>query len=349
MALSAMALATGCSNDEVTAVSDSNAIKFSATTGNITRGAVTTTNSIESFKTYAYLNDDNKTTFMDGVTVSKSDDTWSTPSIYFWPSTALNFYSVSPASNTITKSGDNYTISNFTVNETVGSQEDLLYAVNAAVSKDTKSGTVEVNFRHALSQIVFQASNTNDALKVVINGVKIANVLEKGTFTYPTATTTSTTLETVKGTWETVSGTKTFAAGIKETTMDGKTESAQSLMNEDGTGALLLIPQTLTAGTVNTTSPYISNAHFLVSCKIYNKTSNTLLWPATDAYAEVAVPLAETTWAQGTKYTYTFIFGEGGGYNPDDGKPVLVPIKYTVTVDEFTEAEATDATMTTTE
>lgn len=53
-------------------------------------------------------------------------------------------------------------------------------------------------------------------------------------------------------------------------------------------------------------------------------------------------------WEEGKKYTYTFVFGKGhGGYdpdpedpdpNPDDPyvpDPVLVPITFEVSVDEF--------------
>ena len=46
-------------------------------------------------------------------------------------------------------------------------------------------------------------------------------------------------------------------------------------------------------------------------------------------------------WKQGKRYIYTLIFGEGGGFNPDpdpeNPEPVLVPITFDVTVDEFVE------------
>ena len=66
-----------------------------------------------------------------------------------------------------------------------------------------------------------------------------------------------------------------------------------------------------------------------------------------DGYAYVAIPTSDIKWEQGKKYVYTFIFGEGGGYIPpvdpeepdtdpeDPGKPVLVPITFQVTVDDF--------------
>jgi hypothetical protein len=49
----------------------------------------------------------------------------------------------------------------------------------------------------------------------------------------------------------------------------------------------------------------------------------------------------EQVWKQGKRYVYTLIFGEGGGFNPDpdpeNPEPVLVPITFDVTVDNFAE------------
>ena len=52
----------------------------------------------------------------------------------------------------------------------------------------------------------------------------------------------------------------------------------------------------------------------------------------------------EQVWKQGKRYVYTLIFGEGGGFNPEnpdpenpDPEPVLVPITFDVTVDDFVE------------
>ena len=92
--------------------------------------------------------------------------------------------------------------------------------------------------------------------------------------------------------------------------------------------------------------------YFLVSCKIYNVSgdSKLLVWPAKDEYR--AIPATDITWKQGQKYVYTFIFGEGGGYvpptdstdpnrDPEDpetpgpGDPILVPVSFEVTVDDF--------------
>lgn len=339
MALSATVLLTGCSNDETTEISESNAIAFNASTSNVTRGTATTTNSISAFKTYAFLGTD---AYMDGVTVSKGTDSkWTAENTYFWPKNTLNFYSVSPSTLSLTTTGvgsgtTTPTIS-FTVPAAAESQTDLLYAVNIA---PTSGQQVNVNFRHALSQIVFKAKNTNSALKVIINGVKIANLNNAGTYTYPNATTSSSSSD--KGSWgSTLTGTETFVAGITETTLTGSSTATATNITADN-GALFLLPQTQTAW-VPADNQNPTGTYFLVNCKIYSVSGSneTLLWPATETFAEVAIPVG-ITWAEGNKYTYTFIFGEGGGYEPGTDDPVLVPITFDVTVDEFVDMSETE-------
>ena len=75
-----------------------------------------------------------------------------------------------------------------------------------------------LNFRHALSQIVFQARNDSKNLYVEISGVSVNNAESKGTFTFPSVSTdenvedhTGTTTdypETAEGwgTWQLASG-----------------------------------------------------------------------------------------------------------------------------------------------
>lgn len=62
-----------------------------------------------------------------------------------------------------------------------------------------------------------------------------------------------------------------------------------------------------------------------------------------ETVAETDQPAAQV-WKQGKRYVYTLIFGEGGGFNPEnpdpenpDPEPVLVPITFDVTVDNFVE------------
>lgn len=339
MALSAMALVTSCSNDEVTEVSDSNAIKFATTVGKNTR-AVTTTSTISNFKVWAFT--DSKT-YMDGITVTKTNDgVWTYDGTKFWPETAVDFFSlnpITPQSGTVSVTNAAKTISNYTADGT----EDLIYASNIAETKRT--APVSINFRHALSQIVFKVKNTNEELSVKVEEVKVDGVKTTGTLTWATATTgpnltTDTGADTETGstwgTWVVADDKNEYTANI--TVANNVTSETQMLTNGDG---LLLMPQTLVEWNKLGGQNSNNGARILVKCTLKDAKSDIQLWPKTGENAQqyVAIPFSEITWKQGKKYVYTLIFGEGGGYNPDPDDPtpdpVLVPIKFEVTVDEF--------------
>ena len=196
---------------------------------------------------------------------------------------------------------------------------------------------------------MFKAKNTNENLKVIVKGVKIANIKKAGDFTYPDAATTahnnSTTgsiVATTQGTWSNVSTAEKFSAGMDAAgvTLDGKVETAKDLSN--ATGALFMIPQSLTAWDPKTEGCLASDdVYFLLNCQILSGTNKDIqVWPseAEKDFAEIAVPANALTWEQGKKYVYTFIFGEGAGYEPGENPnpdPTLVGIDFTVTVDEF--------------
>ena len=297
-ALSAVALAA-CNNEDVMEANRGRGISFQVATEASTRIGATTTNTIDNFKVWGFTGSNE--TLMNGVAVSKTGGEWSYGDPIFWPESTVDFYAVSPTENcggTVSISSSAQQITGFTVNPDQASQVDLLYAVNKDESKDDHESTPgSINFRHALSQIVFKAKNTNANLKVMINGVKVVNVVKGGDFTYPAQTTANGSITTeTQGTWKLLSGdgsTDMFTAGITTQTLDGKVETAVD--------------------------------------------DEVLLWPSEDKYAYVAIPTSDITWEQGKKYVYTFTFGNGGGYVPpvdpedpdeepeDGGDPVLVP------------------------
>ena len=363
VALSAVAL-TACNNEDVLEVNQGRGISFQVATEASTRATATTTSTIDNFKVWGFT--DGKT-LMNGIEVSKSGSEWTYDGTIFWPATDVDFYSVSPAENcggTVNITKDKQEIINFTVNTDQASQVDLLYAVNKGEKKaEHEASPVSINFRHALSQIVFKAKNTNDNLKVIVKGVKIANIKKAGDFTYPDAATTvhnnSTTgsiVATTQGTWSNVSTAEKFSAGMDAAgvTLDGKVETAKDLSN--ATGALFMIPQALTpwnpstTGALNTSN---TGVYFLLNCQILSGTNKDIqVWPsdAEKDFAEIAVPANTLTWEQGKKYVYTFIFGEGAGYEPGENPnpdPTLVGIDFEVTVDVFIDGANQDIDMST--
>ena len=322
VALSAVAL-TACNNEDVLEVNQGRGISFQVATEASTRAQATTTNTIDNFKVWGFT--DNKT-LMNGLEVSYESNKWTYDGTIFWPATDVDFYSVSPADVTgVNITSSSQKITGFTVDTDQSKQVDLLYAVNKGEKKDDHaegSKPVNINFRHALSQIVFKAKNTNENLKVTVKGVKIANIKKKGDFTYPTnATTGNVTSESgsitsgTQGTWGTPTDATTFSAGMDANgvTLNGKVETAVDLTTATGentnktyTGALFMIPQALIPWDPSTEGCNKSNnVYFLLNCQILSGTDkNIQVWPsdADETYAEIAVPAETITWEQGKKY-----------------------------------------------
>ena len=352
VALSAVAL-VACNNEDVLEVNQGRGISFQVATEASTRATATTTNTIDNFKVWGFT--DGKT-LMNGieVKVAESGNKCTYDGTIFWPATDVDFYSVSPAENcggTVNITKDKQEITNFTVNTNQGDQVDLLYAVNKGEKKaDHEASAVNINFRHALSQIVFKAKNTNKNLKVIVKGVKVANIKKAGDFTYPNTTTSGpvtadgTITSATQGLWASVQTPVTFEAGVTELTLDGVQDAKDLTTTEEGvyTGSLFMIPQDLTPWVPKDEgSETTNNVYFLLDCQIFSGDNRDVqVWPenATLTSAEVAIPAKSLNWEQGKKYVYTFVFGEGGGYIPGpdpDPKPTLVGIDFTVTVDEF--------------
>ncbi len=370
-----------CTQDEVMEVNrNGDEITFNVVTNSATRAAdvfcnnnmpdafyVSAKTAPESGSSKIYFNED-KVVSSDGGT------TWTDEGgVRYWPEEKLDFYAHVNGGATYNFSPTGTTFTDFMVNGSVADQIDLLYAVKTGQTKI--STPVTLNFRHALSQIVFKAKNTNAKLYVKIAGVKVANVKNKGTFTFPTTSTDgniehpesgtsagSTTIGT-QGTWKLEDGVATYEADFANVELvgDGQVKNLTDFTgghkdNSTFGNVMLLMPQTTTAWAPETypspTAQSQTDSYLLVDCVIYNvsgesfdATNDLCLWgteeDGTYTTKELAIP-ASFTWEQGKKYIYTLVFGDGnGGYDPEpnpddpDPEPVLVPITYEVSVDEF--------------
>lgn len=356
-----MAMAS-CSQDETIGINhDGDEITFNVVTNNATRAAGVYCNQNLPDGFYVSAISDGKT-YIDKDYVTGSNGNWTnTSGTRYWPETPVDFYAYVNAGTSYKWSVDGAgkataKFENFTVNNTVGSQEDLLYAVKTGQKK--ADGTVNLNFRHALSQIVFQAKNTNANLYVEIAGVSVANVGGTNTFTFPSADTEtniehknydtdgdgvyetgefgSITYDDSWGSWAALTqGTKKYDVDFEKTPVPGNNTLVALTTKNDpskeyNSNAMLLLPQTTTAwdpetdplpGTGNTGS------YLLVDCAIFNVAGDdyadgdVCLWgePQGSGWTtkELAIPVA-FDWQQGKKYVYTLVFGEGnGGYDPD--------------------------------
>jgi len=390
---------TSCSNDELTSVNrDGDEIAFNVVTNSVSRAenVFCNNNKPTEFMVWATYN---SATYINGDKIElqgeNTDKKWvNTSGTRYWPASGnvtfyahhnagdFNWNATSPTTPTV----------NFTVEDQVANQKDFIYAVKTQ-AKPTSGGQVDLNFRHALSQIVFQAKNTNPKLYVEIDGVSVCNVKGVGKFTFPSANTDNNLADftnegattnhdgtfelegfTYDGSW----GEWTIAddASLKryDVTFDavelgkkadntsniGTPESLTNNVdaNEFNTNAMLLLPQGETTAWDLTSAGLGTGTYFRVKCLIYNvsgskidKTKDVCLWGdnSTGSYVakDVAIPVT-LKWEQGKKYIYTFVFGEGnGGYDPDPDtpKPVLVPITFNVTIDDFITEEPEDIKM----
>lgn len=378
VALAAVSLAS-CSHDEVVDLK-SNEIKFSVVTDNQSRvltgddqGIFCANHLMPNFKLYATT--DGKT-YINGdlYTVNSANDVTSTDTRY-WPDTEVDFYATyNEGTNAVALNGNNAPTLKFNVSDKVSEQTDLLYATaaNKKRTNEKVAETVALNFRHALSQIVFQARNENEKLRVEVIGVKIGHCYDESTFTFPVGTDTQNTIENHpqdgtedganRGTWELSTKltemqeyevTLSTAVKVNSTNTSITKENNVTVKDTEGynSNAMLVLP-TLNAGDTEGTTAWdptqaatnskYNGTFIAVKCKIWNvsggnEDDDILLHGTANDYAYAVIPVS-FKWQQGKKYVYTFVFGNGnGGYedDPENPKPVLVPMTFKVTVDDF--------------
>lgn len=242
-ALAALVI-TGCSQTENDAPGNNAEIRFNtivnkATIGSASRATPMVTANFENFTVYAY-NPETKfdgtgalgSPFMDGVSATKSGETWSLDGgPYYWPAKGIPaFFAYSPATNVKDYAVGNpgYPSFSYTIQDT---QEDLLVAqkldaVNAAAP-------ISLEFSHILTQINFSAE-LEAGFDYDVTKIEIAGVNNAGTFTYAA---------TNPG-WTATTGTVAYeyAGNYSETPVDGNVVDFSN-----GTNALLLLPQTVPA------------------------------------------------------------------------------------------------------
>lgn len=384
-ALMALA-AVSCTKSEVLE-SNSGEIRFNVVANKATKAeTVYDNNNLNQFTVYASTAEgtvSERTTYINGDVVNKVSGGWENVSgTRFWPETALNFYALRNADGFVWNPAKAHSF-DFSVASEVSAQKDLLYAVKLNQTRTTtETGTgdepvvvegapVSLHFRHALSQIVFQAKNTNPNLYVEISGVKLVNVDNKGNYTLPEKDTdaiqvtednaggsTDPVTDQSRGSWSLgdITNTSYEISFSQPFELDGTKNAAAVALNGTVSSAMMLIPQTTEAWVPATyPAPGVegqTGSYLMVNCVIWNVAgdshtdSDLVIWGAKseDKYtaepAWVAIPAA-FDWKEGFKYIYTFIFNNGGGYDPNPGpddpdpQPAIIPIDFEVSVDDF--------------
>lgn len=138
--------------------------------------------------------------YMDEVECAYDTDnaTWDPASVeggqsYYWPKKGtLTFSAYSPANveETCTPSCgiDGITFTNFTVPATTEKQFDLMYSARTYDKTSSTGGTsyngVDINFKHALTQILFTAASEEDYddVTITLKKIDVKSALNSGTF-----------------------------------------------------------------------------------------------------------------------------------------------------------------------
>lgn len=186
-------------------------------------------------------------------------------------------------------------------------QTELLYA--DAADRTAADGNVALEFKHALSEIVFNAKKSSGRLHVEISSVTINHVCMQGDFIYPG--------DGKPARWD-VSDTAPRAASAK---FPAKTiGSGMECIGEETT--MHLIPQTCDAGTAG--KHYTDGVTIVFRCAVWQladpskgvQESDLMLIGSRNAdgsysHGELRMPL-NINWHPGCRYIYSVIFGAGG-------------------------------------
>ena len=357
-AMAALTL-VACSNDEVTDVTKSKEIKFTVSTGNAeTRAADSycSNNLPASFKVWANVGDKN---YIEGETYTKSGDNYVVgATLRYWPASNIDFHAVVNENGTTSwaPATGKLSFNGYTVATDVAQQKDFLYAVAAGCTKPV-TGVQALNFRHALAQVMFKGKCENSKIYVEISGVQICKIKNVGDFALPTTSTDAKNInhgpsgwntslaEGNYGAWTNQNGSVTNAVSFAETALDNVGVNLTYTTDDHATSNIIyMVPQTLTpwvASDGGTKPADQDGSYFLLTAKIwnvagasFNESNDVVIYDG-----QIAIPTDARVFEGGKRYVYTFIFtaGGNGGWTPDPVKPVLTPVKFTVTVDDFVE------------
>lgn len=368
-ALAVLSLAA-CTKIEVVELNKGNEISLTAVTGkNLTKAADGYCNSAMPADFDVWAATAGKKYFeAQTYTRDGSTNTYKSTNARYWPTTDVDFFAAKNYGGSATLTATDPTslaVADYTVPTTVADQKDFIYAVKKGAKK--ADGAAVLNFRHALSQIEFQAKNSNSGIYVEVTGVTVKQVYSKGNFSVNVATTNNFVDHTLgaadtdnrsgRCTWAGQDAKADYAISFAAVPLES-TATSLSVTDPDGkeynANTMYLIPQTVpdlwavpTPPTTPTPVPATGKAYFEITAKIWNvagaavDTDNDVVLHD----GAIAVPIPEsTTWQDGLRYVYTFNFTSygTGGVDPGTGDPVLTPIELTVYVDDFVDAGNTD-------
>lgn len=339
-------LLSSCTNDEIMDIKK-DVIEIYPTIGATTRvgAAETTAATLDEFSIKAYTTSTSTpaSTLYFKEEVNKISGVWEPDNTHFWPDAELDFYAVSPKNVVLSEVGTDK--KQQIVDYVVTGDVDLLYAAKSNVARPANGAPVTLNFRHALSELIFRATSANERLGVSVNGVKVANIYSKATldmtlndrFTDTDSNLQGSDVQTEVDTRWAMWGTPSVLTTYEATTNNNVDVRSRSASNggpmyltkfltgdeeQGGTLAgLFVLPQTVqywdpTAAweTEQTTKNY---AYFIISCKVWNITGDSeidanpvYLWGSATTYKDIAVPVVVPDSDPNTVDTYLWKQGK---------------------------------------
>lgn len=283
-------------------------IRFKSIVGKGSRATALTEADFTSFQVHAYKSADafgtstSLTSEYLNDEIKKTDESWAGSKTVYWPITdKVNFFAYAPAASTGFAASAGYPTIAYTV-PAVDSQVDLVVA--NAINKVKADNTVELAFKHALTQVNFSVKLMNKSTKYTVTNITLSGIANKSTLTYQ-GTTTS-----ICGTWSTPTGSESYAydfatngittAGVKPTT------DAEVTNLSTATNSLMLLPQTF-SGSAKISVTYSAEIGGEIT---YNDTKEIVLDGAWEVGQKVRYTLELTNDAKAVGFTTTF--GEWG-------------------------------------
>lgn len=383
-AVAAFAMTSCTADEQISQNTTDGAIRFSVNTANQTRAAHSYCayempdyfNVWADYEKTTVVDGENQTTkipYIDGDQVNRVGATskYQPETNRYWPveKYTFNFYAYvddddSFVYHSINSDGtyspkfENFIVKGAEGNEentTVEDQLDLMYATEC-VEQDSegKYGSVNLNFRHALSQICYKAINENPNIEIIVHSISVSGIAGSGTYIFPTNPTTGiyenhtddapqnypSGLE--RGEWTNLNNKNTTykvsfddydrSLSVANETYDlTYITHGPDVENEKYYGYVLnLIPQHSDEVATST-----DDVFFTLNLTIKNKASQSKTTNGDYFYSTTVVETrdfkvpASFTWEQGNRYIYTFKFAED--WNPNE----LSKITYSVTTDDF--------------
>ena len=329
-------LAAGCSKTEVVGPQNGKGINFAAYTAKTTKAPQIDVErgNLTKFEVTAF---GNGALYFDNVTFEKHTTNnitvWESDTKYFWPAFALTFCAYNTPSGYATQvQPTGFTRNINTTSQTLevapaaelAYQEDLVAAYAAHKRESNAVNTnhsLSLTFNHYLTQVIVKAKNARyNTYKVVVESVKIANMVGHGTYTFST--------NIMAAPEDIINGEYSidYKAGFPAKTL---TSVAQAVMpnTNNGNGRWYLIPQSVTSWDPETNRTNTNHGTYLaLKVKITANNGALKIYPATgDDFGWMAVPIPDALeFAQGKKYTVNINFfsdaKKGAGYvDPEAG------------------------------